>query len=333
MVPELPGYLTLAEELERAQLPLPIIFGHNDLLPGNFIDDGDRLWLIDFEYARLFHRHVRSCRHRLQCRVRRGTGRHAAGPLFSPAAGQRHDQEPRRHAMRLAAEREAMWSMVSELHLDAPGADYVAYTKENLDRLDNRAGQLSLTVRPIMSRNADPADLPGHADIVVIGGGIIGCSTAYHLARDHKADVVLLEQGKLTSGSTWHAAGLVGQLRSYRQHHPAAEILRRSLPEARRRDRFGNRLEDDRLSCGSPATRIAGSNISAWPPPPAASAWRCICCRPADVKEIWPLMRWMILVGATLPSHRRPGQSVRHHPVPGQGRHAWHGAEDRVEGV
>ncbi|RWK65044.1 FAD-dependent oxidoreductase [Mesorhizobium sp.] len=56
--------------------------------------------------------------------------------------------------------------------------------------------------------------LPAHAEIVVIGGGIIGCSTAYHLARDHKAEVVLLEQGKLTSGSTWHAAGLVGQLRS-----------------------------------------------------------------------------------------------------------------------
>src|SRR5450631_2256649 len=56
--------------------------------------------------------------------------------------------------------------------------------------------------------------LPPYAQVVVIGGGIIGCSTAYHLARDHKADVIVLEQNQLTSVSTWHAAGLVGQLRS-----------------------------------------------------------------------------------------------------------------------
>ncbi len=54
------------------------------------------------------------------------------------------------------------------------------------------------------------------AQVVIIGGGIIGCSTAYHLTKMGWQDVVLVEKGELTSGSTWHAAGLVGQLRSER---------------------------------------------------------------------------------------------------------------------
>ena len=58
------------------------------------------------------------------------------------------------------------------------------------------------------------ASLPDSARVVIIGGGIVGCSTAYHLARLGWRDVVLLESAKLTSGSTWHAAGLVGQLRT-----------------------------------------------------------------------------------------------------------------------
>src|SRR5215207_8064289 len=58
--------------------------------------------------------------------------------------------------------------------------------------------------------------LPKHAEIVIVGGGIVGCSVAYHLARLGKTDVLLLEQGKLTCGTTWHAAGLVGQMRPNR---------------------------------------------------------------------------------------------------------------------
>ncbi len=58
------------------------------------------------------------------------------------------------------------------------------------------------------------AEFPRHARVVIIGGGIIGCSTAYHLAGLGWKDIVLLERHKLTSGSTWHAAGLVGQLRT-----------------------------------------------------------------------------------------------------------------------
>ncbi len=56
--------------------------------------------------------------------------------------------------------------------------------------------------------------LPDSAEIVIIGGGIIGCSTAYHLAAAGAREVLLLEQGQLSCGTTWHAAGLVGQLRS-----------------------------------------------------------------------------------------------------------------------
>src|SRR4051812_50079440 len=59
-------------------------------------------------------------------------------------------------------------------------------------------------------------DFPTHARAVVIGGGVIGCSTAYHLAKAGWRDVVVLEQGRLTCGTTWHAAGLVGQLRATR---------------------------------------------------------------------------------------------------------------------
>ncbi len=64
------------------------------------------------------------------------------------------------------------------------------------------------------STGVEMAAFPSTAQAVIVGGGIVGCSTAYHLTDLGWRDVVLLERAKLTSGSTFHAAGLVGQLRT-----------------------------------------------------------------------------------------------------------------------
>ena len=71
-----------------------------------------------------------------------------------------------------------------------------------------------------------PGNLPEGAQVVVVGGGIAGCSVAYHLAKLGIADTVLLERNALTSGTTWHAAGLLGQLRFSRTQ---TELAKHSL--------------------------------------------------------------------------------------------------------
>ncbi len=67
---------------------------------------------------------------------------------------------------------------------------------------------------PIPEAQHTGGDVPARAQVVVVGGGIIGCSIAYHLTRRGISDVLLIEQGTLTGGTTWHAAGLVSQLKS-----------------------------------------------------------------------------------------------------------------------
>lgn len=135
MAQHLPTYLAMADELEATQIPLPIVFGHNDLLPANLLDDGKRLWLIDFEYAgfstAMFDLAGLSSN--------AGFSPEESEALLGAYFGSKPDVALRRSlaAMQCASLlREAMWSMVSELYLDAPGTDYVAYTAENLRRLD-----------------------------------------------------------------------------------------------------------------------------------------------------------------------------------------------------
>jgi thiamine kinase-like enzyme len=130
-----PPFLALADELERAQVPMPIVFGHHDLLPANFLDDGRRLWLIDYEYAgfgtALFDL--------------AGAASNAEMPpdaswaLLSAYFGSPPEPELFRafDAMQVASLlRETLWAHVSDLHLSAPGVDYMAYAAENRARLD-----------------------------------------------------------------------------------------------------------------------------------------------------------------------------------------------------
>lgn len=132
---ELPRYLSLAVDLESAQVPLPIVFGHNDLLPSNILDDGERLWLIDFEYAGF----STAMFDLAGATSNAGLSPEQSETFFRAYLGTEPSADLRRSmaAMQCASLlREAMWSMVSELYLDAPGADYVGYTADNLTRLD-----------------------------------------------------------------------------------------------------------------------------------------------------------------------------------------------------
>lgn len=135
MKQHLPSYLALADELEAAQMPLPVVFGHNDLLPANLLDDGERLWLIDFEYAGF----STAMFDLAGVSSNAGFSDEESEALLAAYFGTAPDGCLLRSlaAMQCASLlREAMWSMVSELYLDAPGTDYVAYTHENLRRFD-----------------------------------------------------------------------------------------------------------------------------------------------------------------------------------------------------
>ncbi|MCX8101837.1 MAG: FAD-dependent oxidoreductase [Geminicoccaceae bacterium] len=74
-------------------------------------------------------------------------------------------------------------------------------------------------------------DLPDRVEVVIVGGGIVGCSIAYHLARLGITDTLLLERKQLTCGTTWHAAGLIGQLRATRRLTELARYTAKLLPE------------------------------------------------------------------------------------------------------
>ena len=128
----LPALSELAGRLEQAVGPVEIVFGHNDLLPANFIDDGSRLWLIDWDYAGfnspLFDLGGLASNNEL-------TAEQETWMLETYFERPVDDALRRRYqAMKCASLlRETLWSMVSEIHSDID-FDYAAYTAENLAR-------------------------------------------------------------------------------------------------------------------------------------------------------------------------------------------------------
>jgi glycine cleavage system aminomethyltransferase T/glycine/D-amino acid oxidase-like deaminating enzyme len=141
------------------------------------------------------------------------------------------------------------------------------------------------------------AELPARARVVIVGGGVIGTSVAYHLTQLGWTDVVLLEQSRLSSGTTWHAAGLVGQLR-------ASEAGTRLVQYS---TELYERLESE-VGLATGFRRCGGVTVARTPDRmtqlrrTAASAdaygLACELLTPAQAQDRWPAMQVEDLVGA-----------------------------------
>jgi thiamine kinase-like enzyme len=128
----LPELVDIADELELAVGPVDFVFGHNDLLPGNFIDDGQRLWLIDWDYAGFNSPLFDLANLASNCQFERDQEEWLLHAYYGRAADERLHAGYR--AMKCASLlREAMWSMTSEI-FSTLDFDYAAYTADYLDR-------------------------------------------------------------------------------------------------------------------------------------------------------------------------------------------------------
>ena len=133
-------YEGVVDGLEALQAPLPIVFGHHDLLPGNFIDDGKRLWLIDWEYGGFGTAMFDLANLATNGGFTADDDVRLLEAYFAPPvpSGLRRSFD----AMKVAsALREAAWAMVSAIHLAVPGVDYRAHATDYLRRTDAALAQ------------------------------------------------------------------------------------------------------------------------------------------------------------------------------------------------
>ena len=142
-------------------------------------------------------------------------------------------------------------------------------------------------------------ELPDRAEVVIVGGGIIGCSLAYHLTRRGITDVVVVEQGTLTCGTTWHAAGLVSQLKS---SHSLTRLATYSA-------RLFEELEDETGQATGyrrPGSISVAADEERWEEILRGASMATTCGVVTEVidldraKELWPLLNTEDLVGALL---------------------------------
>lgn len=127
------------DRLEAAQAPLPIIFGHHDLLPTNFMDDGQKLWLIDWEYGGFGTCMFDLANISANNQFTDEDNARLLEAYFEKVPGE--DIWRSFHAMKSAsALREATWGMISELNITGTGIDYVAYADEYLGRYTRALG-------------------------------------------------------------------------------------------------------------------------------------------------------------------------------------------------
>ncbi|WP_321811921.1 MULTISPECIES: FAD-dependent oxidoreductase [unclassified Burkholderia] len=138
--------------------------------------------------------------------------------------------------------------------------------------------------------------VPAHADVVIVGGGIVGCSIAYHLTKLGITDVTLLERKQLTCGTTWHAAGLIGQLRNSRQMTELAKYTSELLYELERETGQATGFKQngsislalnpgrfEELKRGASMAKNFGLEVQV--------------IGPSDIKELWPMLNLEGVVG------------------------------------
>ena len=204
------------------------------------------------------------------CRRRTGSGCSkpiSSGPLDDEL---RH----RAHAMLTASLlREAMWSMVSEVH-SGLDFDFVAYTAENLARFERAWAEFD-------RHGARMTDLPTSARVVIVGGGIVGCSVAYHLGKLGWTDVRPPRAGPADLGLDLARRGAGRPAAHQRQHHPAARATRSSSTTGWRPRPARRRGGSAMAACAWPAPPTAGPRCAAKRPRRIPSAWTCTCCRRA----------------------------------------------------